>query len=207
ALVGGTQATVTLTPCPAGIDTSNNVNAPYGVYISGTGTAEAVAVTGGSCTSGAASGTILFTPTGNHAAGFTLGAANGGNQEAINVGMAGGTTHAVIQELPTGGANTANYNIYWPVYLKASKSVLNGDGAFWRCYTRSLCLMVGDYAGSTGLASIVRGLELQSATNVDGAQIASASAASGLYTVNTASSHHLVTGDWAILYFSTPAKT
>ena len=206
-LVAGTQATMTLTPCPAGIDTSNNSNAPYGVYISGTGTAEAVAVTGGSCTSGAASGTIVFTPGNSHAAGFAVGAANGGNQEAINVGIAGGSGHAVIQELPTGGANTANYNIYWPVFLKASQSVLNGDGAFWRCYTRSVCLMVGDYMGSTGLASIVRGLEFQSATNVDGAQISSVSASSGLYTINTASNHHLVTGDWVLFYYSTPAQT
>ena len=207
ALVAGTQATITLTPCPAGIDTSNNANAQYGVYISGTGTAEAVGVTGGSCTSGAASGTIVFTPANSHAAGFAVGAANGGNQEAINVGLAGGSTHAVIQEVPTGGANTANYNIYWPVFLKAGKSVLNGDGAFWRCYTRSTCLMVGDYMGSTGMDSIVRGLELQSATNVDGARIASVAATSGLYTVNTSSNHNLVTGDWVILYYSTPART
>jgi hypothetical protein len=206
-LVAGTQATITLTPCPAGVDTSNNANATYGVYISGTGTAEAVAVTGGSCTSGAAIGTILFTPANSHAAGFSVGAANGGNQEAINVATAGGSSHAVIQEIPTGGANVANYNIYWPVFLKASKSVLNGEGAFWRCYTRSVCLMVGDYAGSTGLDSVVRGLELQSATNVDGALISSVAAANGVYTVNTASNHHLVTGDWVILYYSTPAQT
>jgi hypothetical protein len=164
-------------------------------------------VTGGSCTSGAASGTILFTPANSHAAGFSVGAANGGNQEAINVATAGGSSHAVIQEIPTGGANVANYNIYWPVFLKASKSVLNGEGAFWRCYTRSVCLMVGDYAGSTGLDSVVRGLELQSATNVDGALISSVAAANGVYTVNTASNHHLVTGDWVILYYSTPAQT
>jgi hypothetical protein len=207
ALVAGTLATITLTPCPVGIDTSNNTNAPYGIYISGTGTAEAVAVTGGSCTSGAASGTILFTPGSNHAAGFTVGAANGGNQEAINVGTAGGSTHAVIQEVPTKGADVANYNIYWPVFFKASKSELIGDGAFWRCYTRSVCLMVGDYAGTTGLASIVRGLEFQSATNADGAQISSVTAASGLYTVNTASNHNLVSGDWVIFYYTTPAQT
>ncbi len=206
-LVWGTQATITLTPCPVGIDTSNNANAQYGVYISGTGTAEAVGVTGGSCTSGAASGTIIFTPSNSHAAGFTVGAANGGNQEAINVALAGGTSHAVIQEVPTGGANTANYNIYWPVFLRASKSVINGDGAFWRCYTRSTCLMVGDYLGSTGIDSIVRGLEFQSATNVDGARVSSVSATSGLYTVNTSNNHNLVNGDWVILYYSTPAQT
>jgi hypothetical protein len=67
--------------------------------------------------------------------------------------------------------------------------------------------MVGDYAGSTGLDSVVRGLELQSATNVDGAQISSVSAANGVYTVNTASNHHLVTGDWVLFYYSTPAQT
>ncbi len=206
-LVAGTQATITLTPCPAGVDTSNNANAQYGVYISGSGTAEAVGVSGGSCTSGAASGTIIFTPGSSHAAGFTVGAANGGNQEAINVALAGGSTHAVIEEVPTGGANTANYNIFWPVFLRASKSVINGDGAFWRCYTRSTCLMVGDYAGSTGIDSIVRGLEFQSATNVDGARIASVAATSGLYTVNTSSNHNLVNGDWVILYYTTPAQT
>ncbi len=207
ALVAGTQATITLTPCPVGIDTSNNLNAPYGVYISGTGTAEATAVTGGSCTSGGASGTIVFTPANAHAAGFVVGAANGGNQEAINVATAGGSTHAVIQEVPTGGVDAANYNVYWPVFFKSAKGVLNGDGAFWRCYTRSVCLMVGDYAGSTGMASMVRGLEFQSATNVGAAQITSVTATSGLYTVNTVSNHNLTTGDWVIFYYTTPAQT
>ena len=207
ALVAGTQATLTLTPCPVGIDTSNNANAPYGVYVAGTGTAEATAVTGGSCTSGAASGTIVFTPAKSHAAGFVVGAANGGNQEAINVATAGGSSHAVIQEVPTGGVDAANYNIYWPVFLKATKSVLNGDGAFWNCYTRATCLMIGNYAGTTGLSSVVKGLEFESATNVGAAQISSVTAASGLYTVNTASNHNLVTGDYVVFYYSVPAQT
>jgi len=61
-LTGGTQATVTLTPCPLGINTSNNINAPYSVYVSGTGAAEPVTVVGGTCTAGSGSGTIIFTP-------------------------------------------------------------------------------------------------------------------------------------------------
>lgn len=63
-LTGGTPTTQTVTPCPLGIDTTNTTNwGSYGVYISGgTGTAEATAVTGGTCTGGAASGTIIFTP-------------------------------------------------------------------------------------------------------------------------------------------------
>jgi hypothetical protein len=208
ALVAGTQATITLTPCPAGIDTSNTASAQYGVFIFGTGTPEAVAVTGGSCTSGASSGTIVFTPGNNHGAGFTVGSASGGNQEAINVAAGSGQTHAVIQDVPTaGGANSANYNIYWPVFFKTTKGVLNGDGAFWNCYTRSVCLMVGNYTGTLGTYSVVKGLELQSSVNVTGAHIASVSASSGIFTATTSSNHNLVAGDWVILYYTAPVGT
>jgi len=207
ALVAGTQATVTLTPCPAGIDTSNNTTAPYGVYISGTGTAEAVAVTGGSCTSGAASGTIVFTPGNSHAAGFTVGAANGGNQEAVNIASnTASGPFAVVQEVPA-GSSTANYNIYWPVFFNLSKATLVGDGAFWQCFTRSVCLLTTNYMGSNQGHNVIRGLTFESAVNVDGAQISSVAAASGIFTVTTASNHNLVAGDWVILYYSTPAGT
>ena len=207
-LVAGTQATITLTPCPAGIDTSNNANGPYGVYISGTGTAEAVAVTGGSCTSGASSGTIIFKPGSSHGAGFTVGSASGGNQEAINIAdnTPAHTPFAVIQEVPA-NSNSANYNIYWPVYLNPGKSLLNGYGALWQCYTRSICLMVGNYASATTGHNTVAGLTFEPALNVDGAQISSVSATAGLYTVTTASNHNLMAGDWVILYYSTPAQT
>jgi hypothetical protein len=197
--------TIHLTPCPAGVDTSNNTSAQYAVYIAGTGTAEAAAVTGGTCASGASTGTITLTTAHAHSAGYTVGAANGGNQEAINVAAGSGLSHAVIQEVPTGGANTANYNIYWPVFLKASKSMLNGYGADWACYTRSTCLMVGTYAEGANASTVV-GLEFQSAVNVTGAHISSVSASAGTYTITTSSSHNLIAGDWAILYYTTPAQ-
>jgi hypothetical protein len=197
--------TIHLTPCPAGVDTSNNTSAQYAVYIAGTGTAEAAPVTGGTCASGGSTGTIIVTTAHAHSAGYTVGSANGGNQEAINVATAGGATHAVIQEVPTGGSNTANYNIYWPVFLKAAKSMLNGYGAEWACYTRSTCLMVGTYVGGAN-ASTVEGLELQSAVDVTGAHISSVSASAGTYTVTTSSNHNLIAGDWAILYYTTPAQ-
>lgn len=204
-LVTAGSNTIHLTPCPAGVDTSNNSSAQYAVYIAGTGTAEAAPVTGGTCSSGASTGTIIVTTAHTHSAGYTVGAANGGNQEAINVAAATGGTHVVIQEVPTGGADAANYNIYWPVFLKASKSILNGYGAEWACYTRSTCLMVGTYAGGAN-STTVEGLELQSAVNVTGAHIASVSAAAGTYTVTTSTAHNLVAGDWAILYYTTPAQ-
>src|SRR5690349_19334341 len=88
-LSAGVPATVTLTPCPLGIDTVNNTNAPYSIYVAGTGTAEPVNVVGGTCTSGATSGTVIFTPANSHAAGYTVQSASSGIQEAIN--DAGGT--------------------------------------------------------------------------------------------------------------------
>lgn len=205
-ITGGPGKTLMLTPCPLGVDASNNVNAPYGVYISGVGAAEAVPVTGGTCTSGGPSGTIIVTTRNPHGAGFTVSSANGGNQEAINATL-GRAGHAIVKEVPTGGANPADYKIYWPVFLKSGKSLLDGTGAEWTCYTRVVCLMVGDYRGSTGSYSVVRGLELRSALNVTGAHIASVSASAGNYTVNTSTAHNLLVGDYAIIYYSTPAAT
>src|ERR1700690_3165493 len=63
--------TITLAPCPAGVDTSNNTSAPYSVYLTPLGTPEAVVVTGGTCTPGAVNGTIVFTAANAHSAGYT----------------------------------------------------------------------------------------------------------------------------------------
>jgi hypothetical protein len=76
--------TIHLSPCPLGIDTSNNSNAQYFVYVAATGTAEAAPVTGGTCTPGASSGTIVVTTAFSHSAGYTVGSASSGIQEAIN---------------------------------------------------------------------------------------------------------------------------
>ena len=50
--------TVTLASCPAGVI---GTEPQYYVYISGTGTAEAVLVTGGTCAGNSQSGTLQFT--------------------------------------------------------------------------------------------------------------------------------------------------
>jgi hypothetical protein len=53
------------------------------VYISGTGTPEAVLVTGGTCAGNNAAGTLQFTTANAHAPGYTVTSASGGLQEAI----------------------------------------------------------------------------------------------------------------------------
>src|SRR5665213_1146105 len=78
-LTGSSPATLTIT-CPVGV---NGADTHHYLYVSGgTGTAEAVLITGGTCTSGAA-GTLTFTPANNHSGAWVLGSATAGIQEAV----------------------------------------------------------------------------------------------------------------------------
>lgn len=82
-LGSNTSNTITLSPVPQGV---NGTNTNHYLYISGgTGTAEAVLITGGSAVSGAVSGTITFTPTSNHSGAWTIQSATAGIQETANV--------------------------------------------------------------------------------------------------------------------------
>lgn len=77
-LSSGSTNTVPLAPCPRGLG-------GYIYITGGTGTAEAVLVTGGTCpVGGAPSGTVSFTPTSNHSGAWTLQSATVGAQEALN---------------------------------------------------------------------------------------------------------------------------
>jgi hypothetical protein len=89
---GGTitagSSSITLAPCPLGVNASDTA---HYLYIAGAGTPEAVLITGGTCTSGAASGTVQFTAAGNHGSGFTVSSATAGLQEGINWLGSGGS--------------------------------------------------------------------------------------------------------------------
>src|SRR5271166_915047 len=216
---GGTLSagsnTITLSPCPRGVDTSNNTAAPYGVYLSGgTGTAEAVPVTGGTCTPSASSGTIIVTVANSHSGAWTVGAANGGIQEAWNTADGGNSVNsgagypfARVQFVPVYGQTGANYNVYWPVFQNSGKSLADGYGAFLNCFTRSACWIINNYNGSASGAQVVQGLAFLAAYSIDGAHIASVSASAGVYTVTTSTAHNLITGDYAIVSYSTPAQS
>lgn len=195
--------TIHLSPCPLGIDTSNNANAQYSVYIAATGTAEAVPVTGGTCTPGGSSGTITVTTTFTHAAGYTVGSASTGIQEAINDA---GAQHAGIVLLPASGT-TPNYMIYATVFLNSKKTLLSGYGAMVQCFTRTACLINGNYLGTSGLYNSISGIEFVPGLNVDGVQISSVTASSGTFTITTAANHPFVTGDYVILFYSNASAT
>ena len=217
--------TIHLTPCPLGIDTASSSNYySYKVYIAGTGTAEAVPVTGGSCAPGSTSGTITVTTAYAHSAGYTVGSASSGIQEAwndawandIGVGVAGAT--APVVKL----AADAQYDIYASVYLRGRGGILDGAGALFVCHTRDRCIFIGTNQGHPFVHyHKVYNLSASSTVNVDGVQVASASAASGTYTITTASAHPFVVGDmvdceyhsqtmdqhWAVPVASVPNST
>jgi len=75
-------ATVTLTPCPGGV---NGADTGHYLYVSGgTGTAESVLIAGGTCVAGNSTGTVIFTTVNNHSGAWTIQSATSGLQEAAN---------------------------------------------------------------------------------------------------------------------------
>lgn len=73
---------ITLSPVPRGV---NGADTNHYLYISGgTGTAEAVPITGGTAVSGAASGTVFVTCANAHSGAWTVRSATAGAQEAHN---------------------------------------------------------------------------------------------------------------------------
>lgn len=115
ALSAGVSTTVTLVSCPAGV---KGTDTGHYLYVSGTGTAETVLVTGGTCAAADSSGTLIFRPANNHTAGWTLSSATAGINEAFNVlNGSGGTVR-----MPQG---------FWLVYSQVhvpSFSNLIGSG-------------------------------------------------------------------------------
>jgi hypothetical protein len=177
--------TVTMSPCPRGV---NGTDAWHYLYISGTGTPEAVLITGGTCTSGAASGTVQFTATFAHPAGYKLESATGGVQEAVNAavvqGSGGQTSRSVL-------IDPKEYVFHARLSIRASSITISASGATITCVMSDTCIMLGDPTSATLFSGIkLQGLRLRAGVSngtwpaiVDNAQ---GSALSNLATVNAA---------------------
>lgn len=79
---------VTMTPCPFGVAGSHTVvgGLPHLLYISGgVGTAEAVPIAGGTCTSGLTTGTLIISAANTHSGAWTIKSNTTGVQEAVYV--------------------------------------------------------------------------------------------------------------------------
>ena len=218
-IIGGKLATISLSPCPAGIDTTSR--AGYDIFISGGGKSEAARVISGSCVSGAASGTIAVVPFFSYASGAAIGSASTGIQEAIN--LACGTdkttylnTHCNVTIPPDGPASGQEhkslpntYNVYGTIYLHTNQSVLNGYGVSLNCLGRGACLQVGDLKNSNDYTNTtVLGLSFRSPINVStnpsfaGVAIAQTLRTSQVVTVTTGSAHGFRVGDMVTILFT-----
>jgi len=205
-LIGGTQATVTLAPCPLGVDTTGN--SMYYVYVSGQGTPEAVMVTGGTCTGGAASGTIVFTPKNTHSATYVLGSATSGIQEAINDGCglpsgSGGNPNARVILPPTGTTSNA-LPVYGSIFAHCSGALIEGNGTLLSCATRDRCVVLGDLVNANHYGGVtLRGVSMTSTVNSDGCQITNTQRQSNIVTITVVSGCSTIqTGDLVNINFT-----
>jgi hypothetical protein len=214
-ITGGSQAVVTLTPCPIGIDTTSG--AGYQVLLSGGGKSEAVNVISipGGCISGEASGTITFTPFYSYAAGYTVGSASSGIQETLNVtcgvnGTAYKNSQCNVTILPNGPNNSINtYNIFGSIYLHSNQSILSGYGASLNCMGRGPCLQIGDLRNTNDFTdNTVSGLSFRTPTNLSanpsfsGVKITQTQRTSQMATITTAAAHGFRIGDMVTILFT-----
>lgn len=192
--------TVTLTPCPFGIDVTNTTTQPYRVYVPTTN-AEATVVTGGTCTSGGASGTIIFTTAVAHSASSnTIQSASAGFQEAINAGC--GTANGNIANpncrvaLPYTGATANAPVIQGTVYVHASSMTIEGNGTLLKCATRDRCIFLGDTANSNHYGNVtIKNLALTSTISQDGCLVTNTQRVSNVVTITVGTCSTILTGD------------
>ena len=217
-LKAGTQATITLTPCPLGVDASGNpsLGGPKGGYPirisdrSNPANSESVYVTGGTCKSEAATGTIVVTPYFSHQAKtYSIGSASSGIQEAINdaCGTAAepyknGGCHVIVPPVGPQIVDNVGYDTFDVIYFHANGSALSGYGAILNCHGRGPCLQVGDllnsnhYTGDTVEGISFRRTDDRKADPAfSGSRIRSTLRKDGLVTVETANPHNLRSGD------------
>jgi hypothetical protein len=146
---------VTLTPCPRGV---NGTDAWHYLYVAGTGTPEVVLLTGGSCTLRAASGTIEFTANYIHPLGYSIGSATAGIQEAIIdadvIKTAGQISRQVLIDP---GAHLLRAR----VSVRSSSMTITSSGATLTCAMSDSCLMLGDPTNAgTFQAIVLQGLRV-----------------------------------------------
>lgn len=205
------HAHVTLTlPCSQsspcfGIDTSSTAHHYiYSIYISGTGSPEAAVVTGGTCTPATTSPcSVIVTTLNNHPNGYTVGSASTGLQEAWNDAWVNDAATSPVASSVAGPdvrlLPDTTYTIYSSVYLRGRGGILDGRGALISCQTRDRCIYVGTNQASpfTNHHKLYN-LTMTTSVQVNGANVASVSATSGTYNVQTVAAHPFSVGDTVI---------
>src|SRR5262249_20603414 len=128
--------------------------ADYWLYVSGTGTAEAVKGTGGTCVGDGAAGTPQFTTVNAHAAGYTITSASAGSSEASIAARdkpQGGSA-------PSGGlivAPTGDISIYGQLTIKSIGQTIQFTGGTQACFSATTpCVFIGDKNNSNNILDV-----------------------------------------------------
>jgi hypothetical protein len=154
-IIGTTSVTVTLNTCPAGMLVLPNppVQPFTRLWLAGTGTPEAVAVTATSCPlQGGGTGTVTFSAAFNHPQGYTLGSASQGIQEAINAAniTLGSASPQLGKVIVPPGSYTAKARIS----ISGNKQYIDANGAVLTCTMAHTCVFVGNPGGGTTNATV-----------------------------------------------------
>ena len=213
-LTGGSPATVTLSPCPVGVDATGDYRLGVGngtvgdlggymIHISDASLSEDVFVTGGTCTSGAASGTVAFTPFNSHNIGYTVSSSSSGIQEAINERC--GATPSPYYTNTNCHVTIPPSSTAWPVtgriFFHSVFSKLSGYGATLACTGRGPCLQIGRQVDTSYHDNTVEGINFLAPTDFsaqpayNGCLISSTQRTSGVVTITTATACGFRTGD------------
>jgi hypothetical protein len=138
--------TVELTTCPFGVKGSEP---EYWIYISDEGASEAAKVSGGTCSGDGKPGSLQFVTANPHRAGYVLGSASSGLQEAS---VAARIEPADPKARPEGGkvvvSPGVDLDLRARVTIRSSYQTIDFSGAAFNCYVDDVCIMVGDSAKS-----------------------------------------------------------
>lgn len=204
-LTAGTPATVTLTPCPTGINGLDNIG---GVYLSGDSNPEFVNMTGGgTCVQGNSSGTITFTPLYSHSSGITIGTGSQGIYEAMasvhNYSTSPGSYSDSYRFhlAPAGNSSVDSNNppyayvIHGHINIPGYHVYIDGDGAVLDCFTRDYCMGQYGFGGNGNGYAILNGMRFEGESEVDGWEVASTQCVGNTVTINTTTPHGILVGD------------
>jgi hypothetical protein len=129
--------------------------ASYYVYISGTGTPEAVQITGGSCKGDGRAGTLEFTTSHSHGSGYVIGSASSGVQEASIAARFTPTNPTGVSQSGRVVIPPGEYDVFAPISIRAAGQTIDFEGAILNCYTPDdACIFIGDLKAPNTFADI-----------------------------------------------------
>jgi len=143
--------TVNLAACAAGV---TGTEPWYYVYVSGTGTAEAALITGGSCSGNGQAGTLQFTTLNAHPSGYTITSASSGLQEALIAARFVATNPSGASQSGKVIVPPGELQVYARVSVRASNVTVDFSGSIIDCNMSDTCIFAGDPSSSTAFLDI-----------------------------------------------------